>query len=111
MGSTRAGRGRARVSRRDVARALERVNRLGKLCPVEPVGYLPDGAPDRRVGEVYVMAFGTVYHLGWCETVGREWDRGSRLLVIERSGVGSRPCCRACTAELADPWSGSDMPF
>lgn len=100
-----SSRAKQRLTWRQKRAALERVARLGPLQPVQPCGHLADGAPDLRSGEVYVMPYGQVFHLGWCDVLGREWDAGTGLLVVERERVGQRRCCQVCTDDLAQDWS------
>ncbi|MEH3033645.1 MAG: hypothetical protein PGN07_06320 [Aeromicrobium erythreum] len=72
-----------------------------KLEPLRPVKVTSrkssDGAPLLEDGQVYATRGGTVFHPGWCGTVGDLWDRHpTSLLVVLRSEVGSRRECQNC---------------
>lgn len=94
-----AGMSTPRKRTRRVADAYQEAEALGPLTYVEPAARLVDGAPALGPDQVYVTPTGQVFHTGWCDLVGHQWDqRPKNLRVTVRSGVGRRRLCQQCEA-------------
>lgn len=69
---------------------------LGELRPVEPAGRR-EGVPLLGDDQVYVIKYGTDYHVAWCQVVANAWEHAPRrLLVTLLEAVGERTRCPEC---------------
>lgn len=69
---------------------------LGELKPVEPAGRR-QGVPLLGDDQVYVVKYGTDYHVAWCQVVADTWEHAPRrLLVTLLEAVGERTRCAEC---------------
>jgi hypothetical protein len=56
-----------------------------------------EGVPVLGDDQVYVMKYGTDYHLAWCQVVADTWEHAPRrLLVTLLEAVGERTGCTEC---------------
>ncbi len=80
----------------NVSRPKAEPRSLGELRPVEPAGRR-EGVPLLGDDQVYVMKYGTDYHVAWCQVVAETWEHAPRrLLVTLLEAVGERTRCAEC---------------